>query len=262
MDYKFGAKGNWRRTIWNRIVERIPPWLKIRNAVVVYLAGHQDFDRSIALSKGFMPHNLIAIERDKNVAAILRNKGILVIEGGFADVLRSWRKLRVDVVFADLCCGATPEVVQLSVQFAFATAFADAVIAVNLMRGRETFPDRRQKFLAGQHRGRVLMYATAGAIFDIAKRYYPDTESARRFVWNDIAANFCGWTGSYKSTTGQVFDSAVWRNTGLIKWAPSIEKLREDWAAYTDSADFKHEFKNLRSRIAAVKAVRTIRMAR
>jgi hypothetical protein len=75
MNYKFGTKANWRRWQWNRIVERLA--VPVRDAVVVYLAGPEDLDRPVALSKGFRPDNLIAVDRDGDVVKQLRMNGTL-----------------------------------------------------------------------------------------------------------------------------------------------------------------------------------------
>lgn len=135
-DYKFGNKNNWRRWVWNRIVERlaVPP----AEAVVLYLAGQQDLDREIAIQRGFKGHNLIAVERDELVAAQLRKKGVLTIQGEFGDVLQFWPLgHEIHVVFGDFCSDMTLKLWTAITLTAFLAYTKNAVLAFNFQRGRD-----------------------------------------------------------------------------------------------------------------------------
>jgi hypothetical protein len=59
-DYDVGRKNHWRRTIWNEILRRTAGQEK--QNVVLYLAGPQDLDRTVALQKGVPDQNLVAID--------------------------------------------------------------------------------------------------------------------------------------------------------------------------------------------------------
>lgn len=149
-EYKFGNKNNWRRWVWNRIAERTP---NRRDAVVLYLAGARNLDRPIAVDRGFRAVNMIAIERDADAVTALRASGQLAIRGTLNDVARNMPfTRRIAVLNADLTCGATGEVISLANYLITHPAFAGAVFAFNLLRGRET--DERSATLRGLIRRR------------------------------------------------------------------------------------------------------------
>jgi hypothetical protein len=54
MDYRFGRKNNWRRTVWNELIRRvINP-----DGIVLYLGGRENYDRELLLSKGIKDWNI------------------------------------------------------------------------------------------------------------------------------------------------------------------------------------------------------------
>lgn len=135
-DYDFGPKNKWRREVWAEISRRMTP-VSRRQSIVVYLAGEEDLDRRIAVSKGFGPENLIAVEKDESVAESLRKRGVNVIVGDLVDVLVGWsRKKPAGVVVADLCESLTWDVVRLFPASSMATG-GNGVLALNIKRGRE-----------------------------------------------------------------------------------------------------------------------------
>jgi len=180
--YKFGNKNNWRRWVWNRIVEKYKKPKK--DAVIVYLAGMEDLDRKIAIERGFSPSNMIAVDNSKEVVETLRKKGAIAIHGDLFGVLKgfSGTAVRIDILIADVCCGVNDSV------YRFAEYMTDdenanifdfdmfngldenkgrtirlkdlrlPVVMFNFMRGRDpgiilnSFKDKKIK-----HRGRMLM---------------------------------------------------------------------------------------------------------
>ena len=101
-DYDFSHKNHWRRWAWNQIKSRIS--VKPSEAIVLYLAGKENLDLEIALSKKFKKENLIAIERDKNTISFLRKNKVNVVSGDFNDVLLGWgEQPKIDVIIADFC---------------------------------------------------------------------------------------------------------------------------------------------------------------
>lgn len=134
--YKFGAKNQWRRTIWNLIDDRLR--VHRSKAIVLYLAGEADLDREILIRKGFDSRNLIAVERNVDVVASLRARGILTIQGDFFGVVKAWKsKLPIDVVYGDFCCGLSAEVIGNCWALPFLPALRSSVFAFNLQRGRD-----------------------------------------------------------------------------------------------------------------------------
>jgi len=245
MDYAFGPKKNWRRWAWNRVVERlsVPP----AEALVVYLAGADDFDREVALQKGFKAHNLIAVERDKKALAALRSRGVLCIHGDFLDTLYSWpAHTNVHAVIGDLCCGLDVDLAikigRLSLSPALRTGLANTW---NFMRGRELSGfnkifdnDWAIQGLAAEaempkskareeilHRGKLLVKALAMDMSCIrlrnagVKMEEPEDVMAALNSHVDVhrqaMRSLCDLTNpifnSYRSTSGQTFDSVVWK---------------------------------------------------
>lgn len=133
-DYKNGQKNNWRRRAWNHIAS-----LADKDAVVLYLPGERDLDRKEAVQRGFKDNNLIAVERDKSVAATLRKQGVNTINSDLLTVLQNWpNHTPIGVVIADLQCGFDPAVFDLVKAFALHPALYETTFLVNLQRGRDT----------------------------------------------------------------------------------------------------------------------------
>jgi hypothetical protein len=105
---------------------------------VLYLAGELDEDRAVATSKGFSHANMIAIEHDAEVAKRLRLSGTLTLVGDAFDHVFAWNpSRRIDVVVLDLCNGFTQKAVENIETMIALPHLQDAVIAVNMLRGRD-----------------------------------------------------------------------------------------------------------------------------
>jgi hypothetical protein len=158
-DYNFGQKRNWRRSVWNAIKEKLS--VPVGEAVVLYLAGEKDLDRPVAISKGFKPWNLIAIDRDEQIVKHLKNSGTLAIKGDFLEVIKSWYgHQEIHVIHADFCCGLINPTKDLAVALVCADFFPKGVLSINLMRGRDSFVTEIKKehpMLAEyKHRGQIF----------------------------------------------------------------------------------------------------------
>jgi hypothetical protein len=141
VNYRNGPKNQWRRTAWNAI-ERATASPK--DALVLYLPGSTDLDRSEATRRGFKPANLVAIERDETVAKSLRNKGVTTIIGTLNSVIQGWSPTTpIHVVVADFQCGITREVERFATLLAVHPALQSACVLVNLQRGRDAGFDER-----------------------------------------------------------------------------------------------------------------------
>ena len=234
-NYKFGTKNQWRRTIWNRIDERLQ--VHPRDAVVLYLAGLSDIDRQIAMRHGFRDKNLIAIDFEKSVVEHLRGKGVLAVDAALSDVLTNWSGLDVHVVYADLCCGILMESLSSAVAVSCNHRFKDAVVMFNLMRGRDWMRagvvrcgEETIDLGAEKHRAR--------AVFKMSLEWNKD-EALKHFsvindewsIWRAKTINdyyepetFDAEFLSYMSDSGQMFDSGVWWNTGFPKIIDGINR--------------------------------------
>lgn len=135
MNYKFGAKNQWRRRLWSQIADVTK---NRKDAVVLYLAGPQDLDREVAVRHGFSPANLIAVDADRAVVAALRKRGSTAIYGRLDDVMANWpADWPVSVVLADFVSGLHFHVLRSILIWSFAPQFKSGVMAVNLQRGRD-----------------------------------------------------------------------------------------------------------------------------
>lgn len=135
VEYKNGAKNNWRSQVWNAIRRHTKA---PKDATVIYLPGSRDLDRVAALRRGFDGRNLIAVEDDAAVVETLREAGVNVIRGKLSGLLEAWpQDWRVDFVLADLTCGIEEEVFRICRAWVNSRAFVDSGLVVNLQRGRD-----------------------------------------------------------------------------------------------------------------------------
>ena len=228
-NYKFGQKNNWRRRVWNEIARRVDA---PRDALVLYLAGEQDLDRKVALEHGFLPDNLIIVEKLGPTAGKLRKRGNNAVHADIVDVVKgSPEEHPVAVVYGDICSGLEPRIYQIYRDICANPAFYDGVTAINLLRGRDptSHPERewaRQAVVdesMSKHRGLIFLFRcdlellsamTRGeaAVYDgqgHITMHYPQTEKE----WT-LINGFYKWSdpffSSYKSDSGHlVMDSVV-----------------------------------------------------
>ena len=154
--YANGTKETWRGWQWNRIVERLPGWRPnmgpsfYRNLcadkTVLYLCGPDDFDRQVALKKGFRHENLIACDLDG--VSHVRSGGGLGISCNLIDAISLWPKdWPLDVIIADFCGGITRESFDLALSVHWSPAVhSGTVLSANFLRGRDAWVNEiRQK---------------------------------------------------------------------------------------------------------------------
>jgi hypothetical protein len=264
--YKFGNKNQWRRWVWCRIAERLRG--RAKDALVVYLAGQEDLDRANAVRKGFRASNLIAVDKSASVVGALRTSGALAIDADLIAVIEAWNPSRqIDVVLADFCCGFERPVVRALIGALFSPHAFGAVIVVNFLRGRDPssnalraalslgLDDERQK-----HRGAMFVMAQCGYIAGsaVAERrgistdQIPDDDAESMTIMDALISNCRPALYSYKSSSGQVFDTVVFRNIGVSERARAgvIRKWREQRTAQSDIG--------VRRKVAAAMAHRTM----
>ena len=97
--YGTGEKGKWRRQCWNIIDKKNEK--PRRQTMIHYLAGENDYDRKIALSKGYMPENMVAIERDKKTAKKLRKKKTNTVVGDLISTIGLWNEPPMNIIICD-----------------------------------------------------------------------------------------------------------------------------------------------------------------
>lgn len=144
-DYVSIAKEHWRRWVWNRVIERIPKLgvdgFMRKNATVLYLVGPEDFDRPLAVEKGFRTHNLIAVDLDKKCVSRVRRAGNLAVCARLEDLVATWPEdWPIHAVVADFTCGLdnkTAKTFLAALYTSRATVLGKTVVAVNLQRGRD-----------------------------------------------------------------------------------------------------------------------------
>lgn len=230
-NYQFGNKNNWRRWLWNRIIEkmdnpcdlmlsfkatgRIKCETKInrREAVCLYLPGPKDIDREIATSKGIKNNNLIACDTDDEIIKNIRKNGNLGINGDIADIIYNFgNSLKINVLAIDLCCGLTEYIHKLLHSLIYMDMGYDYIIlGINMMRGRDRYATNFTN-INDKHRGKAMfeifekMYMGAGPRDENHRLFLEDTEDniIKLCLMRDSVSYY-----SYRSKSGTIFDSIV-----------------------------------------------------
>jgi hypothetical protein len=277
MNYKFGTKANWRRWQWNRIVERLA--VPVRDAVVVYLAGPEDLDRPVALSKGFRPDNLIAVDRDGDVVKQLRMNGTLAINATLMESVVWFPPTKqIDAVVADYMGGFSASAGVDFLRMAKTPQARRAVFAVNLMHGRESSFRETRKLLSNMicdaggdeddklHRGLYcvlflmrewfsdLTYCD-GAV-EILKADLRIGGPLIKSIQSRMSDHMNPDYETYKSSQGMYYDSAVFNNPWGFGYGkdPQCEKFWD-----SKIAELAGKSCPVRRSISAVLAHRTMR---
>lgn len=266
-NFDFGRKRAWRKWEWNRIEElyyKDTPKKRKRDAVILYLVGPNDFDRKIAIQKGFSNNNIIAVDCcNDNIESVRRSKNLGII-GKLNDVIRAWGgREKIDIIVADFCCDFNKSI------FAFIQDLVDlpcfnynTVVSVNLSRGMPgsksemVFNDIEfMKRKTGSHRGKMIIalyaklvnnyklrFAALCGNEDIKDRTLIDFKKSVLHLYDHLLSRSFFYT--YKSRSERMWmDSVVFQNT----WCFSYQEKTSD--------------KNIKRSVAAVKAVRTMKKA-
>lgn len=216
-EYKFGQKNNWRRWSWNRICELLPK--DKSNSVCVYLPGAKNLDAVVAAERGFQKQNLIGVERTPSVCKSLRAEGNLVVRGDFLIATsRLGESLpEISVVFGDFCGGPQSLLPMFVAGWMNTSIFRNCVFAFNFLRGHDpqwkqlgaqTFGLSRTVAAHTKHRGYQFLAAAFDGMSQVGSPSEVDRVRRMELVINHSLFTF----GSYLSTSGQQFDSVVFRN--------------------------------------------------
>lgn len=277
-DYaEWPRKNHWRRGVWNDIAERvqIPRW----SANILYLAGEQNMDAAVAASKGFDRRKMIAVEKDGNVLRELRSRGVNVIEGDLTGVLAAWPAAKpLDVIVGDFCCGLERDLVNRLLVLTMSPQLRGAVLMLNFMRGRDATSNKSRGMVNhinelhgcenSKHRGDLFFawyfmwlcgfWRESTQNAEVVARAN-DAEFMTKCLNNikDETIKRCRpRLRSYKSDTGQVFDSITFRT-----FFPRGDDSAHDVRAHHERVGrIVKDAQATRRRIAAAMAVKTQRL--
>jgi hypothetical protein len=112
----------------------------------LYLAGPQDADRAIAESKGVPRQNLVAVDWSIKNVELVKSGGVPAIQEDVVEVLRAWpMKRQVSAVLLDFCSGLELDTLAAVANVLLRPPFAQAVVMVNFMRGRDASTNEIRK---------------------------------------------------------------------------------------------------------------------
>lgn len=285
MNYDFGHKRHWRRWVWNRIAERVE---NRRDALCIYLPGSSDFDRPLAISRGFRDVNLIGVERNPDSLRTLRKSGALTINADFIETVTATiiSKRMIGVIYGDLCCGLTRKLLSHIIVWLAATdSTKNCVFAFNLMRGRDAesnairgalndggpLVQNSELEISEKHRGVALFSQAVFMMVHLSTYHRPgisaeDCEAEleaqpelmalinKRFM--AMVENSKLDAESYRSDSGQVFDTVVFRHPLHSK----LDGFSTQSSRLTDALRVDPFSGKASRRLAAVMAHRTMRM--
>lgn len=274
--YDSDQKLFWRGWVWNRLQERFSA-LERRQATVLYLVGPHDFDREVALKKGFSNQNLIAVDTCKQYVENVRKQKNLAIQGRLQDILVAWPKdWKIDAVVADFTCGLDDQLLQFQGSLVISKP---GHVAVNLQRGRDQasntlrqdFRNFKQKYkrkiasfgdddlvqrisdsVDSKHRGKQLYILMLNHCMNSVRGVLDVNATAYCSMFYDITdPKFT----SYRQSPQQPYmDSVVFTMPAAFN-EMGYEKLEEfwvDWVGY-------NQLPQMRRRIAALRAIRTMK---
>jgi hypothetical protein len=208
----------WRRSVWDAIHHRLSVnGVRPRNAIGLYLAGEKNLDASVAAEHGFVRNNMIAVERCDDVAERLRDDGVLTFHGSLSSALNGWsERVPCHFVVADFCCGLIEDTAcDFPVFISTNSRLADTDFVVNFLRGRDPYSncfrslfheDYRDK---AKHRGETFVHILLLMLQEHWERV------GVPMMGGELAKAVSSMNRklfSYKSASGQYFDSVVFRN--------------------------------------------------
>ncbi len=279
-DYKKGQKNTWRRQCWNEIAKRVKDR---KNAIVLYLPAEQDMDRRVAVSKGFSPDNMIAVDMREEVVEKLREENKLTICGRIEYAMFY---VKPKVIHMDLCSGFKQDLFVLLWSFiAGRYADFDSVFCINMMRGREHSESGQMLKImqAGvenslspyvgvladpikwhrMHRGFCLYCWLLWAVKDglIGRMGFVDGSDKIKKQIEAIGEKLNPFFCSYASTAGNlIFDTVIFDNPlkGTKTDLEPKKFINEEKGAWLLDKH-RRSFTRIKSQVSAVKAVQTMR---
>jgi hypothetical protein len=261
--YKNGPKNHWRRTVWNEVLRRTAG--REKTQPILYLAGPEDLDRAVAVSKGVPRQNLIAVDRHMPNVKGIQGAGAPAVCESIESVLWSWPDGRpVAAVMLDFCGGLHVKHFADVMQALQRSPYRHSVIMLNLLRGRDPSTAKHREQAVGaqhilealgmmphgepKHRGRqfiaALLMMLSGTVFlPTGVKFEGDVLDQAGQTLQALNPFF----GAYRSGP-QVFDSVIFNGPWRLSDALIDRETEELWCD-----------KHTRRRIAAMLAVRTMR---
>lgn len=277
MMYDNGTKQTMRGWTWNRICEFIPRSIRPM-ARGLYLSAEDDFDRSVAVSKGFVSQNLVAVDRSSQAIEKVRKGGGVGIVGELESVIASGPfSGGVSLVFADLTCGIYDSTLDL---MRLTQSLPNCAVAFNLKRGRDKDGADWSKSMTDwevgwmrnglrifegigdfkKHRGMLLFYAYCRMMMTVLIEDFGLESCEARGAVNGFLHQASPSIASYRSKDDHTsyFDTIVFR-TGRFSGLETADAI----GIHADKLASKHPKKMaaLKRRIAALKATRTRSLA-
>lgn len=149
-DYLNIAKNRWRIDKWVAIKKFVQRHRRVKDTLVVYLAGPGDLDRHVATQLGFRTSNLIAVNGSRQICDAIRRRGHPVMHGRFERVVAAIPDdLDIGVIDADLCAGLTNTTAEIFENSWLKLLNRELVLSFNLQRGRDSISNEiRSEFMA------------------------------------------------------------------------------------------------------------------
>jgi len=273
--YRSGQKKNWRGWTSNRALEQLA--VKPADALVLYLVGPEDHDREKLLAKGFRNENLIAVDLIEDHVQRVRDAGGFGICADLAALLLAWpASWPIDYVIADFCSGIEDPTLSFVEALAWGPAISVSherrtVVAINLQRGRENSAAGKSLManvatcLRGVGVGISQKNRAAHFISIAVMRVCAQLEDvAKECGWeldtHALASEYVRSIGTFPTYTyandaqNVLFDSAV------FTWPASVASFMAESPRLVLSKAFRAERSVVRDRIAALRAVRTMKL--
>lgn len=153
--YNVPRKEAWRGWQWNQIVAHLPEFIRKKHKptkgsaaeravtstkTVLYLPGPDHTkDLQCAVSRGFDPTRLIAVDKNAEHVRRVRESGHSAIHGELQNVMLAWRRdWPIDAIVADFCGGFGRIACEFHAALTLSPAVSSkTVVALNMCRGHD-----------------------------------------------------------------------------------------------------------------------------
>lgn len=145
-EYLNSNKNVWRVDKWSAIKRFVEKNRRVKDTLVLYLAGPDDLDRRVACQLGFRTSNLIAVNGNKAICEAIRRRGFPTMHGRFERIVASIPDdVDVGVIDADFCAGLDNTVARLLDESFLQLLGRELVLSFNLQRGRDAASNEARK---------------------------------------------------------------------------------------------------------------------
>ncbi len=192
-----------------------------KTETIIYLAGRDDLDRWIATEKGIPDDRLVAVDRHGPTVAQIRERKVPAVCGRVEDVLIGWpRSTPVCLIHLDFCGGLPDpkDIARLANEWVFNPALTTAILAVNMMRGRESGDANTWRKVA---EGAIAHLNRHGPANHPLKMPGGEKHRGAQLAYSLAAAAACDWIKSDDGSMYSPFDTANslhWMNPKLFTY--------------------------------------------